>query len=171
LPHKQTLANHMNPQDKTRSHNIRKATATDIDRISEIEKKCFEGPRAYTKRRLAYLALEANSVCLVITREADILGFIIVMYRKRSLIANIETIDVDPQFQNQGIGTSLLAAAEADMKKREMKTSQLEVSERNQAAIKLYQKAGYIVKERLVDFYTFEHCGTRHAIRMVKALN
>ncbi|MCW4002555.1 MAG: GNAT family N-acetyltransferase [Candidatus Bathyarchaeota archaeon] len=171
MPHNKTLADCMNPQDKSLSRHIRKATPNDIDQISAIEKKCFEGPRAYAKRRLAYLALEANSTCLVMTEEGDILGFIIVLYRKGSCIANIETIDVDPQFQKQGIGMSLLVAAEADMKKRGMKISQLEVSERNEAAIKLYQKAGYTAKERLINYYKFEHCGTRHAIRMVKALN
>ena len=161
----------MNLQNKKLSLAIRKVTPTDIDRISAIEKKCFEGPSAYSKRRLEYFALKANSACLVATREVALLGFVIVTYRKGSVTANIETIDVDPQFQKQGIGMSLLAAAEADMKNRGVKTSQLEVSERNEAAIKLYQKAGYTAKGRLINYYKFDHCGTRHAIRMVKALN
>jgi ribosomal protein S18 acetylase RimI-like enzyme len=68
------------------------------------------------------------------------------------------------------VGISLLAAAEEDMKQRGMKFAQLEVSERNEPAISLYQKAGYTIKQRLVGFYRFEHNGTRDAIRLVKPL-
>lgn len=150
---------------------IRKATANDIDDIVEIEKKCFPPPTAYSKPQLTYLILKAKSTCLVESASGVLKGFIIVLYRKRSFVGGIETIDVDPSCQSQGIGLKLLVAAEEDMKNRGMKLSQLEVSEGNKAAIKLYQKAGYTTKERLINYYKFEHCGTRHAIRMVKTLN
>jgi ribosomal-protein-alanine N-acetyltransferase len=161
----------LNPVQNQETSIIRKATANDIDAIVEIEKKCFSPPTAYSKPQLTYLILKAKSTCLVETTLGVLRGFIIVLYRKSSLVGAIETIDVDPSCRSQGIGLKLLAAAEADMKNRGMKTSQLEVSERNEAAIKLYQKAGYTIKVRLINYYKFDHCGTRHAIRMVKALN
>jgi ribosomal protein S18 acetylase RimI-like enzyme len=68
------------------------------------------------------------------------------------------------------VGISLLAAAEEDMKQRGMKFAQLEVSEGNEPAINLYQKAGYTIKQRLVGFYRFAHNGTCDAVRMVKPL-
>ncbi len=149
---------------------IRRANAHDIGVISEIEKKCFPGLTAYSKRQLAYLILKANSTVLVETENCILRGFIIVTYRKGSRIGSIETFDVDPRFRNLSVGISLLAAAEEDMKQRGMKFAQLEVSERNEPAINLYQKAGYTIKQRLVGFYRFEHNGTRDAIRMVKPL-
>lgn len=149
---------------------IRRANANDIGVISEIEKACFSGLTAYSKRQLAYLILKANSTALVETENGTVRGFIIMTYRKGSRIGRVETIDVDPRFQNVGVGISLLTAAEEDMKQRGMKFAQLEVSEGNEPAINLYQKAGYTIKQRLVGFYRFEHNGTCDAVRVVKPL-
>jgi ribosomal-protein-alanine N-acetyltransferase len=146
------------------------ANADEIDAIFEIEKKCFPEEVAYSKRQLEYLILNANSDCLVEKEDGVIRAFLIVTYRERSLTCNIETIDVDPAFKNRGIGLKLLKAAETDMKRRGTRWSQLEVSEGNEVALKVYKNAGYKFKERLEGYYTFEHNGTHNAIRMVKEL-
>ena len=146
------------------------ANADEIDAIVEIEKKCFPRRVAYSKRQLEYLILNANSDCLIEKEDGVIRAFLIVTYRQRSLTCNIETVDVDPSFKNRGIGLKLLKAAEVEMKRRGMRWSQLEVSEGNEAALKVYKNAGYTFKERLEGYYKFEHNGTRNAIRMFKEL-
>jgi ribosomal protein S18 acetylase RimI-like enzyme len=146
------------------------AKANEIAAIVEIEQKCFPGKVGYSKRHLEHLILNANSDCLVEKQDGVIRAFLIVTYRQRSLTCNIETIDVNPAFKNRGIGLKLLKAAEIDMKRRGMRWSQLEVSEGNEAALKVYKNAGYRFKERLEGYYEFEHNGTCNAIRMVKAL-
>ena len=75
-----------------------------------------------------------------------------------------------PTFAKLGIGLRLLTFAEIDMRKRGKRWSLLEVSEGNKAALKLYKKAGYTLKERVKGYYRYEHRGTRDALRMVKAL-
>jgi len=149
----------------------RRADANDVDVIAEIEKKCFSGATAYSKRQLAHLILKANSTSIVESNSDGVMGFIIVLYRRGTQIGYLETLDVDPAFQSQGIGLKLLLAAEEDIKSRGLKFSQLEVSEGNEAAVGLYQKAGYKQKKRLVGFYKFEHHGTFNAVRMIKALD
>ncbi len=149
---------------------IRPATGNDLNAINEIEQKCFPEPIAYPKPQLAYLLLRANSASLVETLGDTIRGFVMVVYRRGSRTGHIETIDVDPAYTKLGIGLKLLTAAEEDMRKRGKHWSQLEVSEGNKAAIKLYNKAGYTFKERIKNYYTYEHNGTRDALRMLKAL-
>ena len=146
------------------------ANADEIDAIVEIEKKCFPKKVAYSKRQIEYLILNANSDCLIEKEDGVIRAFLIVTYRQRSLTCNIETIDVDPSFKNRGIGLKLLKAAEVEMNRRGMRWSQLEVSEGNEAALKVYKNAGYTFKEKLEGYYKFEHNGTHNAIRMGKAL-
>jgi ribosomal-protein-alanine N-acetyltransferase len=150
---------------------IRKATAEDIGAIVEIEKRCFPGAIAYPKAQLAYLISKANSTSLVETTGIVMRGFVIVLYREGSRIGCIETIDVDLPHQNQGVGSRLLAAAEAHMKNLGKKYSQLEVSVGNNAAISMYQKAGYTIKQQLLGFYKYKHCGSHDAVRMIKALS
>jgi ribosomal protein S18 acetylase RimI-like enzyme len=149
---------------------IQLANADEIDDIFEIEQKCFPGKVGYSKRQLEHLILNAKSDCLVEKKDGVVRAFLIVTYRQGSLTCDIETIDVDPAFKNKGIGLKLLEAAETDMKRRGMRRSQLEVSEGNEAALNLYRKAGYTLKERIEGYYKFEHNGTRNAIRMVKTL-
>lgn len=146
------------------------AEANEIDAIVEIEQKCFPGKLAYSKHQISDLILNADSDCLVEKQNGVIRAFLIVIYNQKSLTCSIETIDVDPAFKNRGIGLKLLKAAEIDMKLRGMRWSQLEVSEGNEAALKVYKNAGYVFKTRLGGYYKFEHNGTRNAIRMVKAL-
>jgi ribosomal protein S18 acetylase RimI-like enzyme len=146
------------------------ANADEIDAIFEIEQKCFPGKVGYSKRQIEHLIFNANSDCLVEKQGGVIRAFLIVTYRQGSLTCNIETIDVDPAFKNRGIGLKLLKAAEIDMKQRGMRLSQLEVSEGNEPALKVYRNAGYTFKERIEGYYKFEHNGTRNAIRMVKEL-
>jgi ribosomal-protein-alanine N-acetyltransferase len=146
------------------------ANANDIEAIFEIEQKCFPGKVGYSKRQIEHLILNANSDCLIEKQDSIIRAFLIVTNRQGSMASSIETIDVDPAFKNKGIGLKLLEAAEIEMRRRGMRWSQLEVSEGNEAALKLYTKAGYKFKERIEGYYRFEHNGTRNAIRMVKAL-
>lgn len=156
---------------KTRRRSIiRPATGDDLDAISEIEQKCFPGPIAYSKPQLAYLLLRANSAAFLETCGGTIRGFVIVTYRRGSRTGHIETIDVNPTYAKLGIGSRLLTFAEEDMRKHRKRWSQLEVSEGNKAALRLYKKAGYTLKERVKRYYRYEHRGTRDALRMAKAL-
>lgn len=161
----------MTAVEKKKISSIRKAEANDIEAIVEIEKRSFPGLTAYSRRQLEYLILKANSTSLVETEDSTIRGFMIITYRKGCRIGSLETIAIDPQFRRRGISRKLLLAGEEDMKRRRMKFAQLEVAERNRAAINLYRKAGYAVKQKLLNFYKFEHKGTRNAVRMVKPLD
>jgi ribosomal protein S18 acetylase RimI-like enzyme len=97
-------------------------------------------------------------------------GFIIILFKKRSSVAAIETLGVDPRFQGQGIGQRLLKAGEDEMFASGIKSIRLEVSTNNLSALHLYEKAGYRVATFLPCFYLNPHYGTRDAFRMVKKL-
>jgi len=150
--------------------NIRIALGGDIERIAEIEKKCFKDHLGYSKKQLAYLITKANSTCLVETENSIIRGFIIILYRRGTRVAGVETVDVDPVFQNQNIGIKLLEAAEKDMKKHYIKKARLEVSTKNIPAIRLYEKAGFKKIEIIKNYYILDHDGSRDVFRMVKEL-
>jgi ribosomal protein S18 acetylase RimI-like enzyme len=111
---------------------------------------------------------KAKSCCLVETSNQVIRGFIIILYKKRSSVAAIETLDVDPRFQGKGIGKRLLDAGENEMCAMGIKSLRLEVSTNNLAALHLYEKSGYRTVAFLPYFYLNPHFGTRDAVRMVK---
>jgi len=150
---------------------IRTADLRDFERIVTIEHACFPGELAYSRRQLWHLLTKANSTVLVETNNVLIKGFIIVLYKKGTKVAGIETINVDPAFRSQGIGQRLLAAAEKDMRKKKRTKIRLEVATTNQAAIMLYEKAGFKKIALLKKYYIYNHEGSRDAFRMIKELS
>ena len=155
----------------SQSMSLRKVLPGDLESLHRIEQQCFSGPGAYSRGQLSYLAFRANSACIVDAVPRGVRGFVIVMFRKNSQIGGIETIDVSPEFRGLGIGQQLLAAAEREIISRGKSICRLEVSEGNLAAIRLYERAGYRVTDRLEDYYLYEHHGTHHALRMEKHLS
>jgi [ribosomal protein S18]-alanine N-acetyltransferase len=150
---------------------IRTAVPDDFERIVAIENACFTKKIAYNRRQLRYLLFKANSTVLVETHNTIIHGFIIVLYRKGTSVAGIETINVDPAYRNHGVGRRLLATAENDVRDKGMKKIRLEVATTNHSAIKLYKNAGFTAISLLKNYYLFNHSGSRDAIRMIKKIS
>jgi ribosomal protein S18 acetylase RimI-like enzyme len=149
---------------------IRKASPNDFERIIDLENTCFTSDLAYTRRQLRHLLIKANSTVLVETTKTIVRGFIIILYRKGTRVAGIETIDVDPAYRKQGVGLRLLNAAEENIRKKGIHKIRLEVSTTNYAAIMLYENAGFKKIALLKNYYLYNHDDSRDAIRMIKEL-
>lgn len=149
---------------------VRTATIKDFERIVELESLCFPKEHAYSRRQLRYLLMKANSMVLVEVENRLIQGFLIVLYRKGTTVAGLETINVDPLLRNKGIGMRLLTSAEQHLRKKGIRKIRLEVAITNQAAIKLYEHAGFQKTQLLRHYYYYDHESSRDAYRMVKEL-
>ena len=145
---------------------IEKASIEHLDRLCEIEMKCFE-TEAFTKQQIAYLLTDSNSVILVSRVKGEIVGFIIgkIYMDKKTSAGQILTIDVSPKHRRKGIGQRLLQEIERTFKDKGVKICYLEVRENNFVALSLYQKFGYKRVGRLENYY-----GNAHGIRLRKAL-
>jgi len=150
---------------------IRTATPDDFERIVELENLCFSKEHAYTRRQLHYLLIKANSTVLVETTGTLIRGFLIILYRRGTTVAGIETINVDPTHRKKGIGLQLLSVAEEHLRKKGIQKIRLEVSISNNVAIKLYEHAGFQKIMLLKKYYHYDHEDSRDAYRMVKELH
>ena len=149
---------------------IRELELIDLNRVIELERKCFDEYNAYSSKQLRYLIKSANSCCLAELNNDCIRGFIIVLYKNGSGVAGIETLNVDPMFRGNGIGKKLLIAAEEDMYLKAIRKIRLEVSAGNIPAIRLYEKSGFRKTAILKNYYKYQYFGTCDAFRMVKEL-
>lgn len=145
---------------------VEDASINHLDRLYEIEMECFE-EEAFTRRQIAQLLTDYNSVGLVAKENDKILGFIIAMIYvdRKALSGHILTIDVSPPHRRKGIGQMLLQEIEKIFKIKAVNTSHLEVREDNVAAISLYLKLGYQKIGKLKNYY-----GNAHGIYLKKAL-
>ena len=133
---------------------IEKASIEHLDRLCEIEMKCFE-KEAFTKQQIACLLTDSDSVILVSRVKGEIVGFVIgkTYIDKKPASGQILTIDVSPKHRRKGIGERLLHEIEKTFKDKSVKICHLEVRENNFVALSLYQKLGYKKVGRLEKYY------------------
>ncbi len=147
---------------------IRDYNRNDLESIVKLEERAFEvGP--YTIHMLREILHNPESYSLV-AMEGDFITGYITIFPIDKLHADIESLAVDPDFAGRGIGKGLMMRGEEWMKKNQFRYSVLEVRDKNDIAIALYVKLGYIIKEKLHAYYELEYHGSRDAYRMEKDL-
>ena len=145
---------------------IETAATCNLNRLSEIEKECFQS-EAFTKQQIASLLTDYNSISLVATEKNQIVGFIIgsICFDRSSLTGHILTIDVLPAHRRKGTGTRLISEMERLFREKSVKACRLEVREDNLPALKLYRKFRYDEISKLRNYY-----GSAHGIYLRKVL-
>lgn len=133
---------------------VEDASVKYLDRLYEIETECF-GEEAFTKKQIAQLLTDYNSISLIARENGEIVGFIVGMvYPDRKAInGHILTIDVSPSHRRKGIGQMLLQEMESIFSHKGVQACLLEVREDNVAATGLYRKLGYKEVGRLENYY------------------
>lgn len=142
---------------------LRDFQTTDFETLWRIDQKCFPPGIAYTKAELrAYVS--APGVFTLVGNETaggedstaksgSILGFIVAQ-ANRSGIGHIITIDVLPEGRRNGIGSSLLEAAEKRLRKSRCARVRLETAVDNTTAQKFYERQGYAVAKTIPGYYS-----------------
>ncbi len=163
---------------------MRRATVNDLDRILEIERLSFSAPwpRDYLAQHLD------DDGFVVIEHENRVVGYTVIGIKIPSFLARLEqrtralltgqepeepppvghilNIAVDPAFRGRGLGKRLLEYALEYCRRLGAKQIELEVRTGNDAAIALYQKYGFEIRELRPCYYS----DGEDAFVMVKAL-
>ncbi|MEM1514395.1 MAG: ribosomal protein S18-alanine N-acetyltransferase [Candidatus Aenigmatarchaeota archaeon] len=128
---------------------IRKFEYKDIDAVLKIANESF--PEKYSSDFLLYLWTSYPDGFLVAEKNNEIAGFIIsVKISKTDL--RVLMLAVNKKYRRQSIGSSLLR--ELIIRFPEVRRIFLEVRTDNHEAIKFYLKNGFIIKDKIYDFYT-----------------
>jgi ribosomal-protein-alanine acetyltransferase len=145
---------------------IETATLKLLDRLYKIETECFD-EEAFSKRQIAYLLTDYNTVALAAKTDSEVAGFIIAQIETQdnSQFGHIITLNVAPKYRHKNIATQLLQQIESLLKDRAIAECHLEVREDNRAALKLYQKRGYQTVAKLERYY-----GKHHGLYLKKTL-
>ena len=136
---------------KTTQLAIRALTFDDIDAVVKLDKKCFGKHDAWHRGYFLYAFVNPNAEYLIAELDGKIIGC--AGAEIDSDAAEIETFAVDPDCQQQGIGSKLFVNLLAAVKVRGASVVYLEVRPSNAPAIKLYEKFGFRLVSRIEDFY------------------
>ena len=132
---------------------IRRATLSDVRRLAEIERACFE--EGYPEALLAFFITHERYVSLVAEVGGVVIGLAVgeLEEHEHKKVGHVWTIEVLPAYQNKGIGTRLLKALEEELAARGVTEFRLEVRVNNSPALHLYEKLGYERIGLLRDYY------------------
>ena len=145
---------------------IEGASLKHLDKLYEIEAQCFT-QEAFTKRQIAYLLTDYNTIGLIAKANNDIAGFIIIQVETQedAIFGHIITLNVAPTYRRKGLAQKLVCEIEAILKSRGINQIRLEVRQDNTSAIKLYQHLGYREIGKLEKYY-----GKAHGLYLQKNL-
>lgn len=118
----------------------------DLGALRRLESVCFEKD-AWPILDLVAVLTWSDVVRLKAVVDQEMIGFVAGDRRPAQNAGWIATIAVDPRFQGQGIGRTLLRACEQRLN---FPTVKLTVRISNQRAISLYEREGY----RTVDIWS-----------------
>ncbi len=131
---------------------IRCAVATDLDALVELERRSFASDQLNRRQLSRHINSESASL-LVATQNHLLLGDALVFFRHGSLAARLYSLVVSDQARGRGLGRKLLAAAEHAVLQHGCRELRLEVRSDNPQAIKLYEQAGYQLRDLRPDYY------------------
>lgn len=127
----------------TAAFRIRRATPVDLPALLALERSAFTtdhlSPRQYRQHLDSPTALVLAAV-----DRSGLLGKAVVFFRSNSGIARLYSIAVAHGARGRGIGEALLMQAERAARRRGAKRMRLEVRQDNAAAMRLYERRGYV---------------------------
>lgn len=123
---------------KARGFSVRPMVEGDLEAVLEIERACYQFPWSEGVYRDC---LRVGYCCWVAERKFKIGGYGVMSVDARE--AHILNLCIRPDWQGKGLGRVLLDRLLAVAREHHAETIFLEVRPSNQAAIKLYQRAGF----------------------------
>lgn len=127
---------------------IRYAKPSDIDFIYDLAANNLE--TTFDKESLKIYIKEKETFHVFVSEDKDLIGYIILW--NSDVYSEIIDIVVKEDKRGKGYGKELLKFTFNFLKKNNIISLRLEVSEKNINAIKLYEKLGFI-KERIIKNY------------------
>lgn len=143
---------------------VRRATRGDLDALARLE-EAFPGDRV-SRASFARFVDGATADVWVAELAGAVVGDAIVTYRSGFHGARLYSLVTGPAHRGRGVARALLDAAEAAAMERGCVSLRLEVRVDNDAAVKLYERRGYVVVGVTDDFYEDDS----DALRMRKRL-
>jgi len=136
----------------TAAGEIRLASVRHLKELVRLEQVAFAADR-FSEEQIEYLLTRAHASVFVIERDSRVAGAAYVLWRHTAGKARLYNIAIDPSFQGQGLGLSLMTECELEAARRRCTHMLLEVRTDNRGAIRFYEKLGYAVIATLPDYY------------------
>lgn len=156
---------HQAAQMNSSDYILTAATLTDVNQLAVLEQSLFMTDH-HSRKNLRYLVQRATVIVAKTIKTDEIVGFAVLLGRKKSYKKRIYALGVTASSRNNGIGSQLVAVLEKAAKMANCTLLTLEVDDRNKAAIIFYNSCGF--KQHGFRYGYYKDGG--HALLMSKKL-
>lgn len=130
---------------------LRPYNSEDVEAMFQLDQECYPPGIAYSRREMKWYLRLPGADCLVAEGGGAIGGFIVT--EREDDLGHIITLDVALAQRRRGMGTALLAAAEARMMEAGVRRVSLETATDNAPAVAFWKKHGYRTVAILKNYY------------------
>ncbi|WP_420236437.1 GNAT family N-acetyltransferase [Telmatobacter bradus] len=130
-------------------------TPADFAALYVIEEVCFKRPQRFGKRLMRNLLANPDSAAWIAEENGSMAGFALVEWEREEdfVAAYLETIELLPVFRGQGAGAELLRCCLRSALLAGATLFWLHVEAANVAALKLYERFGFVPREQEENYY------------------
>jgi ribosomal protein S18 acetylase RimI-like enzyme len=133
---------------------IHRMTISDLNACWALDHRCFEDGEAYDRETFRYLLSNPYSVSYkIIGGRGIMLGFVVGLI-ERDGTGHVIALGVAPEQRRLGYARWLMECVEDGFRVNGVGTLRLEVRTTNIGAQRLYIKLGYVIVERMQNYYS-----------------
>lgn len=145
---------------------FRPCTRDDFEALYKLDQECYPPGIAYTRRMLRWFLAQPGAFCIVAEAAEDsaVAGFILADVQEDA--GHIITLDVAAAWRRRGIGSRLVAEAEARMAAAGVLQVEIETATGDPIAVAFWHSRGYRTGGVIPKYYLGQH----DAYWMVKTL-
>ena len=127
----------------------------DFPALYAIEEGCFQPPLRFSRAYMRGIIQGDSSATWIAEQNGCMAGFAIIewLQHEGATVAYLQTIEVAAERRRRGIAGALLRHAEASARAAGAHAVWLHVDAENRAAIRLYERHGYIAQGREEHYY------------------
>ncbi|HEV8384050.1 MAG TPA: N-acetyltransferase [Candidatus Acidoferrales bacterium] len=123
----------------------------DFESLYQLDQECYPPEIAYSRRMMRWYLRLPEADCLVAENDGEIIGFIVTA--RENELGHVITLDVAEAQRRRGVGTALLAEAEARLFEAGVRQVWLETATNNLPAVAFWQRHGYRTEALLKNYY------------------
>jgi ribosomal-protein-alanine N-acetyltransferase len=133
---------------------LRPLTLSDLNELWQLDLRCFVDGEHYERETFRYLLANPMAIARQVRSEYDEMSAFAIGVIEKDGVGHITTVGVAPEYRRRGLARLMLHEIERSFSARSVTTVRLEVRVGNEAAHKLYEQIGYIVVQRMGDYYS-----------------
>ncbi len=134
---------------------LRGYQADDLDAMHALDVVCFERPFRFTRGAMRRFAEVKKARVIIADEGGELVGFVILHLEEdaEGRTGYIITLDVEPAQRRKGIAGILMREVERQARMDGCAALVLHVFAGNEAAIRFYDRVGFVRSHRVEDFY------------------